>query len=215
MFSFGRKDHPDDPPNVRLMRTMKFGGKDLQANRDGFLTDNQRRSIQRGQMWGAIFWWIMAVVFASPAIFIATQQAWQNQFGVWALIIASLACVTAAFWQQSKTRRVLKHNQTASVQGAVRRTMQLVYTGKVMIPMFQVIVGDKTFTVPKNVHDAFIEGDDYTLYYVPETNQLLSAEETNRDIAEKEKRLSDDDAEDQTIDYVTEEIQGAAHSHDR
>jgi hypothetical protein len=204
MFSFlRRKERPNDPPNVRLMKTMKFGGKDLTANRGGILTEAQRKKIQRGQMWGAVGWWFMAIFMAVPVIFIAKEP--DSQIGVLFLTLFALMFVGLAFWQQSKTRKVLEQNQTAAVSGVVSRRVDMVYTGKVFIPVHKVIVDDKTFTVDSRVHDSFIEGEDYTLYYIPETDQLLSAELTYS--PEKEKRLSDEDEDIQSVEELEDELQ--------
>jgi hypothetical protein len=192
MFFFQRKKQPDDPPNVRLMKTMKFGGKDLEANRGGGLTDAQKRGIQRGQIWGAVVWWAFALFMGIPGAILLTQGS-DEKPGAILLVLMAMLFIGLAFWQQTKTRKVLLEGRTASVSGTLTRRMDMVYTGKVFIPVFKVTVDDKTFTVGKPIHDSFIEGEHYTLYFVPETDQLMSAELTYD--GEKEKRLSDADHE--------------------
>jgi hypothetical protein len=205
MFFFQRKNHPQDPPDIRLMKAVKFIDKDLKANRSGVLTEEQRKRIQRGQVWGALFWWVTAIFLAFPVVFIATRQDWQSEPGVWLLGLAAIGCVAAAFWQQSRTKNILLQNQVDSVSGFLSRRVDMVYTGKVFVPIHKLTVGDKTFTVDKKAYDAFEEGSHYTLYYVPQTEQVLSAELTYD--AEKEKRFAEPEAHIETEPLVEGEIE--------
>lgn len=189
MFSFQRKSRPKDPPDVRLRKTIKFMDKDLKANRSGVMTQEQRRRIQRGQVWGAVFWWFMALFFGLPPVVMATRQDWQGEPGVWLVGLFSLFFVAIAFWQQNQTKKILIENQVNSVSGFLSRRVDMVYTGKVFVPVHKITVDDKTFTVEQKVYDSFDEGEHYTLYYVAGTERLLSAELTHD--LEKEKRLAE------------------------
>jgi len=137
-------------------------------------------------MWGALVWWFFALFMGIPGAMLARSGKPEALL----LILMAMLFIGLAFWQQGKTRKALLQGSTAAVSGSLARRMDMVYTGKVFIPVYKVTVDHKTFTVSKQIHDSFIEGEPYTLYYVPETDQLLSAELMYD--AEKEKRLSDE-----------------------
>ena len=153
---------------------MNFGGKDLDTNRDGILSDGQRARIQR---WDGCFtsvWWLMILCLAS-LMYINTLHIHSGlvSFGLFGM---AMSFVGVAFWLQGKTRRALARNRVASIEGQVFRHRREVSSGKSSTIIWEIAVKDKTFSVSKSVYDAFFVNPVYRLYYVPELNELVSAE---------------------------------------
>lgn len=183
-----------------IMKAMDFSDKDLDANRSGIISDSQRRKLRRGQIVDAFFFWFVAFLATLPLIF---PNRWfpatdTNQLTMLGIIVLSVAM---AFWQQHRTGRVLKANEVAYVTGAIKTSKRRENNHKV----YRAIVGEKKFKITQDVYDWLLEGSVYTLYYLPQSNALLSIEltlsaeekqrlEDENKLAEKKKRLAEPEA---------------------
>lgn len=162
---------PFDAPDVALMQALKFSSKDLDANRDGLLTADQKRRIWRWQLgWSVLMW--------SIALFVA----WLGQSGpsmwhieairvLWVSLVVVLILV--AFWLQQRVTRVLAAGKVVRAYGPMKRRM---WKGERSDPAYYIRICEEEFEVSQNIYNFFCDGENYTLYYLPVIHYLLSVD---------------------------------------
>jgi hypothetical protein len=157
-----------------LQQALKFTGDDLQANRLNRLSEGQIATLKAERFWAMFIIGTIGVVIAAFILFSSAPL-------VIAFIPAAIALAICAIVHFT-TEAVLQHGKVESVTGIVRRSMSVsadISKKHVHISTnYQILIGDKSFSVAKNVHDAFVESEVYTLYYI-QNNRILSGEMTN------------------------------------
>jgi hypothetical protein len=161
--------------NSALMRELGFSHKDLDANRDGMLTDRQRRQVSRWQLWKSGTLWFLAVCLACPFTQIHHFPHWppMAKAGMLLWFGVVLVLVGNAFSFQRQTFRVLAAGQVMRTRGPIRRTAHFVPKGE---SYYAISTPGKELKVSEKIYGSFCEGKTYTLYYLPEIDYVLSAE---------------------------------------
>lgn len=162
-----------DSTAVALMRILKFSSKDLDANRDGVLTKGQKQRVWRWQLIRSILIWGVALWLASPLTQAQHVVGWSFSekavlYG-WAALI--LLIIVGAFWFQRKTFRVLASGKVDSSHGPMNRRISYGKTNS-----YYIGTPEKSFDISYKVYTAFCDGEEYSLYYLPEIDYLLAAE---------------------------------------
>jgi len=183
MFS-KRKNDVAETPNARLMQVMQFSGKDLEANRANTITEHQRITVQRNQRRESLRFTITIVglcIFPMLSVFFCFGLSGSFPlFSYIPLIIVATApfsgFIGMAFWREAKVSRQLSRHDVRSVEGVLRHYIRHAARGT---KIQGVTVNHRDFPVDEAVYHAFIEGGYYSLYYLPATHILLSAEMVN------------------------------------
>lgn len=112
------------------------------------------------------------------------------------VLLLGLFLVSVGFWDQYKTQKLLRNNRVEYVRGPMRRRTDWVLS-KHSSHVHEWVIDKKAFEIRPRADAWFEEGEHYTMYYAPYTDELLSAEPTLIHEIEKEKRLEDtsDDVE--------------------
>jgi hypothetical protein len=174
----------------QLMDYFKFDSDDLYANQNGRFTDSQRvRMIEldkRRRKTGMTFGIILGVVaIIGPIIAIVSgignpSPAFIIPFGigfgvVWPLIWGGIGYVMI----KSSLKKV--EFKVASVQGraniVARESRSTDSDGHTSTTIYHELhVGGVTFGVERSVADVIFQGDEYIVYYVEATKDILSVE---------------------------------------
>jgi hypothetical protein len=149
----------------RLSKGIGFSSKELAANRDGYLTGEQMRSM--GSQWPKITVWL----FLAATFFVfADQDSFRDLMS--ALICCSLPFGIIAIagivysWLHDPS------GQVASITGAVFPDLY---------GSARILVNGLELELPNPTGPIFVEGDHYVVYYVPETQVIVAAERIEYD----------------------------------
>jgi hypothetical protein len=188
MFSILPEDRgrPVDSPDVRLMNAIGFTDEDLEANRLGVVTEAQRKQIQSSSGCLEAGLCLLAIAFVIYGVFELKDAA---LIGV--MVVFAIMSVGSALWIHYQTQKVLRDNTVASVTGRLTRSTYQVHTGRTYATKYQVTVQGKKFHVEKRAYEAFTNGRPYTLYYMPQTQQLLSVKYAYAKKKQKGQRKTD------------------------
>jgi hypothetical protein len=155
-----------------LMRAVGFSDKDLDANRMGVLSDNQRRRLRIDQIFGASGWWFIAFICTLPFIL---PNNWHLDLPTLMFLIAAIIMsVGMAFWRQGQIGEVLKENKVAVRTGPIKKSRRT-ENGR---DVYRVAVGGQKFIITENAYNWLVEDRPYNLYYVRQTEHLLSVGQT-------------------------------------
>lgn len=173
-----------------LMDYYKFDADDLYANQSGRFTDKQKlrltaldKSRRKASMGLGIFLVIIGLI--GPTIAIASSIGNPDigfiigfgiGFGlVWPLIWGGIG------YMLIKGAREKKEFTVASVQGraniVARESRTTDSDGHTSThTYYELHIGGHTFSAQRDVADVIMQGDEYTVYYVPATDDIVSVE---------------------------------------
>lgn len=156
-----------------LAKALRFGADDLQTNRSGYLSENQKtylRRVRRAQLGRSLlFVGVIGGLIVVSLFGTGTRSVLAYLFSI-GCTIALVARPTLRVW-----RGVAADIAAARVQhmiGIVRNTSRpdANYTD------FTICIEDRQFTVPNTVYMLFHVGVTYRLYYAPQMSMIVSAE---------------------------------------
>ncbi len=159
-----------------LMTALNFTEADLDANRDGQLSEEQYVSLQSKRTYwryGVIGITGFAVILSAAGIRMLPgyDYAPANIVMLFCLLFGGIQFLTA-FYYWMRYRAVtsdLRDQTVAAAQGIAM--LESLGFGKMTVR-----VGDRTFMMKDKAGLAFKNGDPYCLYYAPHSKILLSAE---------------------------------------
>ncbi len=159
-----------------LAEALTFSSDELNANRDGRLTDGQAARLlrewrrARTPLIGAL---IVIGMLATVFLFFGGE----NDSPVLNVIGAGLTLVNAAIvgvaantWL--RTRRDVRDGRVEMLEGELRHTIRI----NRRVRVYMLDIAGQRLAVPRQVFNAFEEGARYRLYRAPYTGLLLSAE---------------------------------------
>lgn len=161
---------------LRLRRLFHFNEQDLAANRRGHLSEKQLTRLsaeakrERKSAWGsaAILFFIAAI---GMAIGIILGSISPTQIGQ----IAMYSCMGALWplaWAGKGIQMILAaHALNEPRLGFVRGPIKVIHHGD---GEYTLQVDGSEFDVDGNPRGAFDEGDEYTIYFVQQTQEILS-----------------------------------------
>ena len=157
---------------TELMKALKFDPQDLEANRAGFVSSNQTKRLKRNFVKIIAFLWFGALVFVvftllNMATDLAPFLAVMTPFPVLFVILAILDFRHVA---------LMLPTQCVKWMHGILKKRRHFELGRYSQWHYKINIQGKEFEVSKDVYEAFIEGEIYTIYYLPITDTLLSAE---------------------------------------
>ena len=158
-----------------LQQALKFTRDELQANRLDTLSDAQIKALREERLWNIIGYTIIVTLFViiilHPVNFIILMLI---------MLFVSPLIAIPSFWIYFKIEKAIVQGKTEKVTGIIRRSIDFQYRHRRRSrAKYQILIGQTHFNVPKHVHDAFIESEVYTLYYIPNMKRIVSGEMTN------------------------------------
>jgi len=167
---------PLDPATVRVLAALRLTPDDLYANRQGQIsaTQHQRHAPQ------AVSTMVQLVLIGHLAFIMAAFgliALVSGQAIMWVLLLVIGGIATVPFTALSSGGTPIMKQDIA--RGTVESTCGMVVldadTDR-QPAVYRVSIGELTLTVDKRAYDAFRNGADYCLYYLPGSKTLLSAE---------------------------------------
>jgi hypothetical protein len=160
-----------------LQRALKFTGEDLRANQAGEMTEAQKTALRQERFWTIISYAIVGVLVAA-----LLSRPFMALLAVLYITPIVFLFTGGALWSYYRLKRAIEENEIESVTGIVRRSIEFdkVYRRRRrrFKPKYQILIADETFDVEKSVHDAFVESETYTIYYIPSLERIVSGEMT-------------------------------------
>ena len=171
-----------------LSRIWKFTPEDLEANREGYISDQQWLAVKREEAdqnrdlsFGMLFIVIPGLagcgicffLFDIPGIIGAVNYLWEAIFGVAALVGLALLWST---WQGRRATRAAQKGWCEAEEGPLR----LIADESRARPRFYIAIGSSRFRIPWRLYDAMQSypaiNEMHRLYYVPGLRYVLSIE---------------------------------------
>jgi hypothetical protein len=183
--------------NQLLMNAIGFTADDLNVNRNGVLSEQQRAKIGRTQGWqrlgGLLMLVIVIVMLAAIFVYVfffsdsgaslraSLQEDPTSGLIVGVALVVIVAIIGGSFLRAFARTRRLGTGEVKSVTGIVKRhsyTERVALAGE--ITGYQIKIGKMKFYVEEKVFSAFRDDGTYTIYYVenPPVHVILSAETT-------------------------------------
>lgn len=176
-------------PYERLSRILNFTPDDLNANREGFITERQYVFVQQSEAdqnkdlsFGLIFIIVPGLaacgacffLFNIPAIIGAVDYLWELIFGIAGLVALG---VGISAWQGRNAGKALQQGLCEAVDGE----FNLIADETRARPRFYIAIDDRQFRIPWRLYDAMqsyqqAQGRLHRLYYVPGSGWVLSME---------------------------------------
>jgi hypothetical protein len=159
-------------PEDELMYAIGFTPVELAANRDGVLSEYQRKKFRverRTNVVATIFSLLIAV-----AIFLFGQARFSAMDGIFLWIPIGFCGIAALFAivKVDELHRDVTQNRVEAVQGRV----SLDITENRYRSAYTIKIQDRMWDVNKHIFLAFKNGDPYVVYYAPYGKKILSAE---------------------------------------
>jgi len=161
-----------DEYNLSLQEALGFTLDDLQANREGRMTHQQRLPLEsRRNTWTGWRVLIFTLCIVLGAVFVANQMtAFAIGTGVFSLLFYAFSR-----WQMSPYVSDLREGSVKAAEGRVK--LDIHHHDKVgNREDFIVSMMNKRFYVKRHVFDAFENANAYRVYFAPKSQILLSAE---------------------------------------
>ena len=160
-------------PEHLLIEAIGFSEEDLEANREGYMSEQQRRSLFRKWTPWTCFTLLFAALILPTMLPFVLEQLGTSTLSPLTLIAAVFLVVPVYFaykwWQLSVDMR---QRLVTSVEGRVRLDL----SGGGNSSQLTVSIGKAKFHVKKPIFLAFKNGDPYCVYYAPRSKTILSAE---------------------------------------
>lgn len=166
------------------MRAIGFDDADLKANQSGMLTQRQRDRLRWkvalkvmivGLITLVICCFIGLAFFYNPALSPAEILVVLIVFGFFGLLFVLLPADDAyTLWRV--TNADLRTGEVNMAEGRIRRKYYTIRSGKTSKQVYEVGVADINLKVLYTAYKVFREGNNYRLYFVPNTKTLLAAE---------------------------------------
>lgn len=162
-------------------QTLRFDNTDLIMNRQGLLSDNQKKHFtdviqqySNSQMITTIAIGIIVfVIFAVDFLrFDTINQSTVMLVTVIMCFTLSILYIMAIF--KRNLEKSLSNNNIEALQGVVKKRIKL--KSRSLRPEYFLTIGGITFQVSKKSYQVFNEGDVYTIHYSPILNKILSVE---------------------------------------
>ena len=168
-----------------LMSLLQFTSADLDANRQGHLTSNQKRCLRRQcltgrQMLHAVLLTLFVVAIIGGIVAEINAEDWIVSLSLALLLLGTLGVVFGGLglraWREVRRewlalRADLDAGSVASASGSVQ--MELIDGHP---PRCYLHVAGQRFEIPEKAAFVFDQHQPYTVYYAPRLGRLLSVE---------------------------------------
>lgn len=171
------RNHPLYEQHRLLNDTLGFTDVDLAANRDGYISEKQRRRFKgECRKWKFI---IAITLIAYPVgwmlfVFPETYRPATAGIGVW---LGASITIFICWLLMRDFNRDLADGKTQVVRGAIKLGQQLfTIKGQGQQAHYSLQIESMNWTMRKSPFLAFADGDSYAIYYAPHSKTILSAE---------------------------------------
>jgi hypothetical protein len=171
----------------QLMNYFKFDAADLDANRNGQFTDKQKARLavqdKSGRTWSLIgglgLMAIAAIGLAGAIAGWIADPDWGFRIGfglgfgcIWPLVWGGLGAILLRGTSSKRSY------QLAKVQGLVNIVSRESYSNSrhTTSVSHELHIGGREFDVEEDLADVMMQGDEYTLYYIKDSDEIMSAE---------------------------------------
>jgi hypothetical protein len=171
-----------DPLNENLKRAFPFTDEDLAANRANQMTAPQRETLSHKQsstknsLFGfmafvAIFGFCFITSLTSGTTSSRPRKANPTDSVIGFVVLVGGISLFLLFKSMSLGDDI-SNNRVMSIRGTVTRRHYRTRNRE----HWWIMAGEKTFDVPKHIHDAFVDHEPYILYYTAISETLVAAE---------------------------------------
>jgi len=174
----------EDP---KLMDYFEFDEGDLQANRFGQFTSKQLERLKEetetekkgGIGCGAIFFLIALGGIVGAILAGLSNQEWGSRIGIglsfgclWPIVWGSIG------WMIMSGSFKKTEFKIAKVQGRINIVRDESYNSNTHATheTYEMHIGGETFEVDEGLADVMMQGDEYIVYYLEDTEKIISAE---------------------------------------
>ena len=160
--------------NPKLEQYFKFDESDLQANRNGQITDKQQSRIKSSVGLGQILVLIIGLVVLGAALIplISTVRSSEPSLTSWGVAVASLLIGLSIDAWLFRRAMMKEEYQLGKVEGRVN----IVTSSGNHTTYTELHVGGQEFDVDEGINDVMVQGDPYVVYFIKDYNDILSAE---------------------------------------
>jgi hypothetical protein len=156
----------------KLQQALKFTDADINANREGKITQSQAERLSNTQV-GLGKFSAAIVIFGILILFVIhTFANLDNDATTLYTIVVLILCAILAptmFGNSVTIRQDVEGDQVVSVQGIVRKRYS-VKTG------YNLYIGQIRFSIFRHTYNSFEDGAMYKIYFIPNSKTILSAE---------------------------------------
>lgn len=157
---------------VDLASVLNFTAEDLQANREGRLSDSQRRLYFQRERGGLLSGMVVIVFFA----IIGSVMAMNGRVWLGAVfVLISIALVIATRIGRKERVSEVNANHVECISGQVLCERTAINSAIGRRYEHQVSIGTETFIVSLPVYEAFCEQEELSVYYLAYNRLILSA----------------------------------------
>jgi hypothetical protein len=158
-----------------LQRALNFTREDLKTNRTGVMTDAQSQALQQ-----ELFWTVIGYVVIGALVALLLSRSLMGLLAAVYIVPIIFMVIGGSLWSSYRLKRAIEKNEIESVTGIVRRSIEFDRTyrrrRRRIKARYQILIADEIFEVDKSVHDAFVESETYTIYYIPSLERVISGE---------------------------------------
>ena len=158
-----------------------YSAPDIEANRAGRLTDNQRRylkaaarSFNRSMLTGAVFAAVIGVLVATSSGH--TSNAWERPAAAGAFFLGAFVCLLIALRPNPEAADA-SGGRVETVDGAIGKKHYTTSGKSQSITTYYLEVGEKRYEVGRSVYDAAPDAGWVRLYLTPRTHQVVNFEQ--------------------------------------
>src|SRR5258707_8100574 len=166
---------------IELSRALEFSSEDLKANRDGYMTKEQRKKLRnKGRRTAA-----MVGFYPGFALLLFIDQTILSRLNYSSELIHALAnfsefFIAAIVWIILARAIIYQHFKTDLYKGKAEYIGGRVHLfsenrGRRKFN-YRLIISNQIFAISEKISAAFDDGEFYGVYYAPKTKTILSAE---------------------------------------
>ena len=159
-----------------LQEALNFTDEDLQANRDGKLSEKQREKLEIAQQRSFRVLWVMTFIILASLLLALVS----GTYGLIALGTIALLLAIMALMEYLTSYRAYQHDLNLktieTAQGLLEYIMRENTSFDGMTHPAGIRIGELKFLLLQDQTTSFLEGEIYSIYYAPATQTLLSAE---------------------------------------
>ena len=156
-----------------LAETLNFNEEDLQANRNGRLSDAQQRRLMSQSGCGIVGAAVVVLALAGVGFWILALGSWQiaSIFFVLAAVIAVLNRTG-----RGQFRAEVQAGRVAIAAGEITLIADEIANPNGGVVEYVLEVNDEGFVIPRDAFVAFEDNTVYRIYYLPQSRIVLAAE---------------------------------------
>jgi hypothetical protein len=166
-----------------LAYLLEFSKEDIEANREGYMTKEQRRfhranGREIAGLKGVGFGFLVAALLTTGIKY--DSELIRALVGLGSIILWIVIAIVFAHIQYAPYKHDLYKSKVECVKGRIRLRKES--RGRETIRW--ATIQDESFEIPKELFDAFDNGDTYAIYYAEYSRTILSAERIQLDLPE-------------------------------